>query len=71
MVDTRGAINLGAPTIFTKPEETAVTFAKKQLTQLIRVGGKLAVLGVEDNLRAMGWWHIMNQTTVLIAQGER
>jgi hypothetical protein len=29
------------------------------LAQLIRVGGKLAVLGVEDGRRAMGWWHVV------------
>src|SRR4249919_2023327 len=71
MVDTRGAINLGAPTILLKPqEETAATFAAKQLTQLIRVGGRLAVLGVEDNARAMGWWHIMQPGSYGIPQGD-
>ena len=58
-MDARGAVILGAPTIWKKPEETATSFAAKQLTQLIRVGGRLAVLGVEDGRKAMGWWHVM------------
>jgi hypothetical protein len=71
-MDTRGAINLGAPTILLKPEapDTAATFAAKQLTQLIRVGGRLAVLGVEDNTRAMGWWHIMQPGSHGTPQGD-
>lgn len=68
-MDTRGALILGAPTILKKPEETAATYEKKQLTQLIRVGGRLAVLGVEDNTRAMGWWHIMQPGSYGIPQG--
>jgi hypothetical protein len=39
-------------------EETAESWARKQLTKLIRVGGRLAVLGVEDGAKAMGWWHV-------------
>ncbi len=38
--------------------DTAETHARQQLTNLIRVGGRLAVLGVEDGLRAMGRWHV-------------
>ena len=44
--------------VLLQPEETAESHARKQLTNLIRVGGKLAVLGVEDGRRAMGWWHV-------------
>jgi len=32
---------------------------KAPTSQLIRVGGKLAVLGVEDGPAAMTWWHIL------------
>lgn len=46
-----GAVLLSAP-------DTAQAHARRQLSQLIRVGGKLAVLGVEDSARAMGWWHV-------------
>ena len=46
-----------AGAVLLKPD-TAESHARKQLTQLIRVGGKLAVLGVEDGRRAMGWWHV-------------
>lgn len=38
--------------------DTAERHAREQLTKLLRVGGRLAVLGVEDNARAMGWWHV-------------
>jgi hypothetical protein len=38
--------------------DTEQARARRQLQQLIRVGGKLAVLGVEDGARAMGWWHV-------------
>jgi hypothetical protein len=44
--------------VLLKPAETAESHARQQLAQLIRVGGKLAVLGVEDGRRAMGWWHV-------------
>ena len=44
-------------------EETAESYARRQLTKLIRVGGKLAVLGVEDGRRAMGWWHVARPGT--------
>jgi hypothetical protein len=40
-------------------EETAGQWARRQLTKLIRTGGRLAVLGVEDRAgAAMGWWHV-------------
>ena len=44
-------------------EETAESYARRQLTKLIRVGGRLAVLGVEDGRRAMGWWHVARPGT--------
>ena len=62
-MDTRGAH------ILLKPEETAQSYAKKQLSNLIRVGGRLAVLGVEDNARAMGWWHVMQPGSFGAPQG--
>jgi hypothetical protein len=64
VVDSRGAI------VLLKPQETAQTYAAKQLTNLIRVGGKLAVLGVEDGLKAMGWWHVMRPGSHGTPQGE-
>lgn len=51
-MDLAGAVLLGTP-------DTAERHARTQLTKLIRVGGKLAVLGVEDGRRAMGWWHVV------------
>lgn len=47
-----GAVLLSRP-------DGAEQHARSQLTQLIRVGGRLAVLGVEDGARAMGWWHVV------------
>jgi hypothetical protein len=47
-----------AGAVLLKPAETAETHARKELTNLIRTGGRLAVLGVEDGARAMGWWHV-------------
>jgi hypothetical protein len=43
--------------------------ARKQLTNLIRVGGRLAVLGVEDGARAMGWWHVVRPGSFDAPQG--
>ena len=57
-----GAVLLGKP-------DTAEAHARKQLTNLIRVGGKLAVLGVEDGPKAMGWWHICRPGTWNPPQG--
>lgn len=51
-MDLAGAVLLGAP-------DTHESHDRKQLTNLIRVGGRLAVLGVEDGRRAMGWWHVV------------
>ena len=44
--------------VLLSPPDTEERHARQQLSQLIRVGGKLAVLGVEDGRRAMGWWHV-------------
>lgn len=52
MPSLSGAVLLGR-------SDTAERYAQKQLTNLIRVGGRLAVLGVEDGRRAMGWWHVV------------
>jgi hypothetical protein len=61
-VDLSGAVLLSRP-------DTAAAHQKQQLTNLIRVGGKLAVLGVEDGARAMGWWHVVRPGTFDIPQG--
>jgi len=55
--------------VLLKGEETAEQYARRQLTNLIRVGGRLAVLGVEDGLRSMGWWHVCQPGTWDIPQG--
>ena len=44
-------------------------YERQQLTNLIRVGGRLAVLGVEDGIRAMGWWHVARPGTWSPPQG--
>ncbi len=62
MANLSGAVLLGSP-------DTKERHERKQLTNLIRVGGKLAVLGVEDGLRAMGWWHIARPGTWNTPQG--
>ncbi len=62
MPDFSGAILLTT-------EDTAERHARKQLTNLIKVGGKLAVLGVEDGARAMGWWHVCRPGTWDAPQG--
>lgn len=51
-----GAVLLSQP-------DTRQRHERRQLTNLIRVGGKLAVLGVEDGQRAMGWWHVLRPGT--------
>lgn len=61
-MDLSGAVLLSRP-------DTAEAHARKQLTNLIRVGGKLAVLGVEDDRRAMGWWHVLRPGTFAAPQG--
>lgn len=54
--------------VLLKPD-TAQRHAREQLTNLIRVGGKLAVLGVEDGARAMGYWHVCRPGTWSQPQG--
>jgi hypothetical protein len=61
-VDLSGAVLLGSP-------DTREHYERQQLTNLIRVGGKLAVLGVEDGLRSMGWWHVARPGTWDTPQG--
>jgi hypothetical protein len=62
-MDLSGAVLLSKP-------DTLESHARKQLTNLIRVGGKLAVLGVEDRPgAAMGWWHVVRPGTYSMPQG--
>lgn len=50
--------------------DTAERYARKKLTKLIRVGGRLAVLGVEDNPQtAMDKWHVVRPGTFNAPQG--
>lgn len=62
MPDFSGAVLLSPP-------DTAERAARKAMTNLIRVGGKLAVLGVEADRRAMGWWHVLRPGTYSAPQG--
>lgn len=59
-----------AGAVLLSPPDTRRRHEKKQLTNLIRVGGKLAVLGVEEGARAAGWWHLVRPGTYSIPQGE-
>jgi hypothetical protein len=62
-------VDLSGGIILTKPD-TREAHVRKQLTNLIRVGGKLAVLGVEDRPHAaMGWWHVVRPGTYSMPQG--
>lgn len=61
-------MDLSGAVLLTKPD-TAENHARKQLTNLIRVGGKLAVLGVEDGLKSMGEWHVCRPGTWSTPQG--
>jgi len=61
-VDLAGAVLLPSA-------ETAQRHARRQLTNLIRVGGRLAVLGVEDGARAMGHWHVLRPGSFAAPQG--
>lgn len=61
-MDLAGAVLLSRP-------DTREAHDRKQLTNLIRVGGKLAVLGVEDGRKAMGWWHVARPGTWSMPQG--
>src|SRR5580765_3000088 len=62
-MDMSGVVILGSP------PDTLERHQRKQLTKLLRVGGKLAVLGVEDGRRAMGWWHVARPGTYGAPQG--
>jgi hypothetical protein len=62
-VQISGAVLLGTA-------DSAESHARKQLTTLIRVGGRLAVLGVEEGARAFGWWHVMQPGTFVAPQGD-
>jgi hypothetical protein len=62
MPSMTGAVLLSRP-------DTAARAATKQLTNLIRVGGCLAVLGVEDGRKAMGWWHVLRPGSFDTPQG--
>ena len=48
-MDSRGAI------LLLKPQETAQTYAAKQLTNLIRVGGKRAEEALHRWIEPVGW----------------
>lgn len=61
-MNTAGAVLLSRP-------DTVAAHQKRQLTNLIRVGGKLAVLGVEEGARAMGWWHVVRPGSFDTPQG--
>lgn len=62
-MDFSGAVLLSKP-------DTAEAYIRKKLTKLIRVGGKLAVLGVEDSPHAaMDKWHICRPGTWNAPQG--
>jgi len=62
MPDFAGAVLLGVP-------DTPERHERQKLTKLLRVGGKLAVLGVEDGLKSMGWWHVARPGTWDTPQG--
>jgi hypothetical protein len=55
--------------VLLSPPDTAQRAERRRLTKLLRVGGKLAVLGVEDGRRAMGWWHVARPGTWGAPQG--
>lgn len=61
-MDLAGAVSLSQP-------DTPERAARQKLTKLLRVGGKLAVLGVEDGLRSMGHWHVARPGTFGAPQG--
>lgn len=61
-------MDLSGAVLLTKPD-TQERHVRKRLTTLIRVGGRLAVLGVEDGLRAQGHWHILRPGSFAAPQG--
>lgn len=48
-----------AGAVLLAPADTPERHARRELTNLIRVGGRLAVLGVEEGRRSAGWWHVV------------
>ncbi len=62
MPDFSGAVLLGG-------SDTRERHERKKITKLIRVGGKLAVLGVEEGPASMTWWHVARPGTYGIPQG--
>lgn len=62
-------MDLSGAVLLTQPD-TQERHVRQQLTNLIRVGGKLAVLGVEDRPgAAMGRWHVCRPGTWATPQG--
>jgi hypothetical protein len=61
-------MNFAGAVLLTQPD-TKDRAARKRLTKLIRVGHRLAVLGVEDGPAAMGWWHVAVPGTWNTPQG--
>jgi len=58
-----------AGAVLLSPSDSREAHARRQLTNLIRVGGRLAALGVEDGRRAMGWWHVLRPGTFSAPRG--
>lgn len=52
-------------------KETPQLLAARDLKDLVRIGGKFAVLGVEDGPRAFGWWHFMRPGSWTAPQGSQ
>jgi hypothetical protein len=60
-----------AGAVLLDPQRRAEAAARERqrLTNLIRVGGRLAVLGVEEGARARGWWHVVRPGSHAAPQG--
>lgn len=61
-MDLSGAVLLSQP-------DSRERHERKQLTKLIRVGGRLGVLGVEEGPNSMLWWHVARPGTFAAPQG--
>lgn len=61
-------MDLSGAVLLTRPD-TREAHERRQLTNLIRVGGRLAVLGVEEGAKAAGWWHVLRPGTFSAPQG--
>jgi len=61
-MDLSGGVLLAGP-------ESVERRTGRRLANLIRVGGRLAVLGVEDGARAMGHWHVLRPGSFASPQG--